>query len=332
MSAVKAINIYKAIDFQLRIEAGPDSGKAYRIHPPKISLGRDPKNQIAVTDPRASRTQFTITFEDNIVLRDESSRKTTVVNGRQAPSYNLVPGDLIAFGDTKIRFIAKSKQNKPAVVAQPGQPAVKTKGKGQVPAAAQSPGGMPAIPGAAPNNRPKPFFIILVAVIVLGALLFLLDTPPGGKEETLTTTEELNQQITDSKEFQERLKEAFLEKKKISREEYQTKVEQHFVRGFRDYQAGNYTRALQAFGAAVAKDPQHQKALRYGQLARQKREEIIEKHLYDGELYRSKMMFSRCAAEFEKAMVWMNRPNHIKYKLAKERYQECTLLTSGGRL
>ena len=49
MSARKLI-LFKAIDFLLTVESGPDAGKAYKINPPSIVMGRDPQCQIALTD------------------------------------------------------------------------------------------------------------------------------------------------------------------------------------------------------------------------------------------------------------------------------------------
>ena len=323
MSAAKSLDIYKTIDFQLRIESGPDAGKGFRILPPKISLGRDPRNQIVVSDPKASRKQLSIQLGENIILTDHSTRKTTCVNGQSVQAHTLVPGDIITFGTTKIRFVAKSKIKQPAV-QKPGSMA--KPGKGQ--AAMSSPGAMTmGLPGGAKAKKgPKPAFIIIVLLLVASVIFLMTAETTSKKEQELTSEDELQKQIEDSQANQKRMKEVFAEKKKQSQDDYLANVEQHFIRGFRDFQSKNYTRALQSFSTVIAKDPTHEKALIYGRLAKQRRDELIDKHLLAGELYKSKLMYGRCAAEFEKATVLMSQPTHTKYKLAKERFQECSLL------
>ena len=108
MSAAKSLSLLSSIEFLIRIEKGPDKGKVYRIHPPKIEIGRDPATQIVVTDPKASRKQCSIIIKDDVLLVDESSRGTTLVNGQNFSKHKLMPGDLISFGDTEFQFMAKS--------------------------------------------------------------------------------------------------------------------------------------------------------------------------------------------------------------------------------
>ncbi len=76
------LNIYKNIDFLVKIEMGPDAGKTYHIRPPHITLGRDPQCQILLSDPKVSRKQCMIKFDNDIICVDLSSRKTTLVNGQ----------------------------------------------------------------------------------------------------------------------------------------------------------------------------------------------------------------------------------------------------------
>ena len=100
--------------------------------------------------------------------------------------------------------------------------------------------------------------------------------------------------------------------------------------GFRDFQNGQYKRALDSFGTTIATDQNHTKAQIYSRMAKKKRSNLIETHLQDGRKYREKLMYNRCASEFEKAILLMNNVNSKKYKLAKTQMDECRLLNKEG--
>ena len=71
-------------------------------------------------------------------------------------------------------------------------------------------------------------------------------------------------------------------------------------------------------------------AQQYSKTARKKRADVIDTHLQDGQKYKAKLMYKRCAAEFEKALVLINNENSKKYELAKTQLEECRLLKTGG--
>ncbi len=166
--------------------------------------------------------------------------------------------------------------------------------------------------------------------LVVVLLLFFEDDPVGAQQEELVTQETLNKQIEESRERSSKLRESYKEKKKFSRKKYLYSVESHFISGFRDFQNGRYNRALDSFGTTIATDQNHIKAQLYSKTAMRKRSNLIETHLQDGRKYREKMMYNRCAAEFEKAIVLMNNTNSKKYQLAKTELNECRILKSEG--
>jgi len=326
MSAAQALDIYKAIDFQLRIESGPDAGRAFRIYPPEITIGRDPKCDVTLKDPKTSRVQCKIVFGNSIVLTDMSSRGTSLVNGRKFSTHNIVPNDVIAFGETRIKFVAQSKTNLPAVKGSQAAASQRT-----APSRQPLQRGLPR-PGMSAPPKKNYMPMILIVLLLVAGVGFLLTSTGGSaaKQDLLTTSEELARQAEESREFQEKLETSYKDKLKTSRAAYQVAVQQHYIRGFRDFQAGNYGRAIQAFNSALAKDPNHTRARRYLQLSIQRREEKIEKHMLQGEKFKEKLMYDRCMSEFEKVLVLLNRPQNPKYILSKERLNECTILQSGG--
>lgn len=308
MTALKQ-NLFKAIDFLIRIEAGPDAGKVYRIQPPKIIIGRDPRNQVALTDPKTSRQQLVIKFDNNITCEDLSTRKTTMINGKPCGKTILKPGDIITFGQTRIKFETRTNQN-----AKP-----------------QLAGSAPSTDNSDKIKKQKIFRGLIAVVAVLGIALFAFDAPPQqAAEEKLATISDLNKQIEETEERMTLMREAREEKLHLSDRKYLYSVEKHFISGFRDFQNGRYGRALDSFGTTIATEPSHVRAQLYSKTARKKRDDLIDTHLRDGQKYREKLMYSRCAAEFEKALVYINNTSSKKYEFAKKQLQECRMMKTGG--
>ena len=303
------LNIYKNIEFLIKIETGPDTGKLYRITPPHIVLGRDERSQIVLSDPKASRRQCMIKFDDDIICVDLSSRKTTLVNRNPGNNKSLKPGDLISFGNTSLRFMTKTNKN-----AKPQLTGIKTN------------------PNPTQNKGGKQKFNLLLAVMGLVAVVLILyeENPVSTKKEELVTQEELNKQIEESQQRTEKITESRKEKRKTSNQKYLYNVQNHFIMGFRDFQNSQYGRALDSFGTTIATDQNHTKAQLYSKTAKKKRNDLIETHIQDGRKYREKMMYNRCASEFEKAILLMNNINSKKYKLAETQMNECRLLKGEG--
>ncbi len=303
------LSIYKNIDFLIKIEMGPDAGKTYYIKPPHITLGRDILCQIQMSDPKVSRRQCMIKFDNDIVCVDLSGRKTTLVNGQPGHNKSLKPGDTISFGNSSLRFLTKthSKAN-PQLTSQTNAAQNQQRSKGK---------------------QRLNFFLAVIGLIVV-VLLLLEEDPVATQQEELVTQENLNEQIEETRKRRSQLMESYEEKKKFSGKNYLYNVENHFISGFRDFQNGQYNRALDSLGTTIATDQTHTKAQIYLKTARRKRNSLIETHLRDGRKYREKIMYHRCAAEFEKAIILMNNTNSQRYQLAKTQLNECRLLRQNG--
>lgn len=307
MNAVK-LNLFKAIDFLIKVESGPDAGKVFRIQPPSIVIGRDPVCQIILKDPKVSREQCIIKFDDNITCLDLSTRKSTFVNGGPANNVAIKPGDTITFGDTTLKFYARTNPTTaPQLKGQAGQ-AKEDKKKGT-----------------------KPTTVIFIALGILVGALFMLDETTSSKsEDKLLTQSDVDLQIQESKDRTAKIRDSYEEKKKLSENRYLFNVEKHFITGFRDFQNGQYGRAMDSFGTTIATDQSHLRAQQYAKTARKSQDDLIDTHLRDGAKYKDKMMYGRCAAEFEKAMVYINNEHSKKYELAKTQHEECRILKTGG--
>jgi len=304
--------------FVIKVAQGPNKGDTYKITPPGVVIGRDPSVcQIALSDGRMSRQQCRIDFKpEGIVLEDLTGKSTTLVNQQPVTLHALTHGDVISAGESMLIFqlpgvrpaLAPAQQN-----AKVGFAAPKFGGS-----------------SAAPKKLNKNFLIIVGLLIAGAAFLFLYPNGKKAKEPKVAGPEAMDEAIEAVQKRQEELSKYT---SNLSETDLYNKrsAQKHYIRGFRDFQAGKYTRAIEAFQTTLATDPTHAVARRYYRLAEKRRQDSVDQHMDLGNKYRQKAMYKMCIAEFEKVLQIINQPSHKKYQLAKEQIKECRLsLQQGG--
>ena len=87
--------------FRLVMSQGPEPGRTFPLDEDFISLGRDPGNDIVISDPQVSRQHARITRQGGLmVIEDLGSTNGTFVNGmRLAAPHTLANGDVVGLGD-----------------------------------------------------------------------------------------------------------------------------------------------------------------------------------------------------------------------------------------
>ena len=324
--------------FMISVIQGPDRGASYQLLPPKVTIGRGTDNTIVLKDPRVSRAAACIEFSmQSILVIDLSGRSSLFVNGEQTASASIKDGDIIQIGETQFSFIVEALALTPQgqVIAPPAAVPGMTQGLGP----GANSGFGPALGGSTqtfnqvkrPVSRPpqggiSPVFVI-ICLLVAGAGYFLMsDTPKTAKEGPVLRTPDIVEK--DLKESEERLE--LLSKKRVFKsEEERTRFEEaqkHYLEGFRDYQKGQWIRAMKSFETARAIDPEHSLALRYYRLAEKQRDETVALLMLEGRRYREKNMYVRCSASFEKVMGSITNKDDAKYKEAEQIKKECDFL------
>ncbi len=133
---------------------GSLAGRTFPLGDAPLSLGRNPDNDIVVSDPRASRRHAEIRRETaGFVLYDLGSSNGTLVNGQRIQSRALQPGDEFAIGDFAFRFDAPAvADGETLVVGSPMPPFV---APAEAPAGSAPPGQAPLPPmiGSPPPGR-----------------------------------------------------------------------------------------------------------------------------------------------------------------------------------
>ncbi len=330
--------------FMIAVRSGPDAGAVYQLLPPRVSIGRDPStNNVVVNDPKVSRSAALIEFApEDITITDLSGRGNLWVNGQPGERLSIKGGDIIRVGNSELAFVVEAMilpdANLPALQGRNDQGGGLALAGDAGPMARQRQGGMgggPNVGGAAAprssnssrakKNSRGPFYIIVG--LIFAGLIYAGTSEQSAKklDKGLRTTSEIEKEITET---DARIAEV-AKKRTFRTEEEKTRFEEaqkHYIEGFRDYQKGNYTRAMRSFETARAIDPEHVLSRRYYRQAEKQRDEAVTALLLEGRRYREKNMYARCTAAIEKALVMMANKDDVKYKQAESMKKECDLL------
>ena len=323
----------------LVVRSGPDAGAAYQLLPPRVTIGRDPEsNNVVVNDPKVSRNAVVIEFApEEISIVDVSGKNKLNVNGnsggQSGERVSIKGGDVIRLGDSELAFVVEAMQL-PSLVPNLF-PNAQSERNAPLSLVGASPHLGHGVHGAA-QSKPKssrskksggrlPFYLVVGAL--LAGAIYIGNTQQTRKklDRGIRTTSEIEKEITET---DSRVAEA-AKKRTFRTEEEKTRYEEaqrHYIEGFRDYQKGNYTRAMRSFETARAIDPEHVLARRYFRQAEKQRDEIITQQLLEGRRYREKNMFARCSSALEKALVMMPNKDDLKFKQAEAMKKECDVL------
>lgn len=319
--------------FVIAVRSGPDAGAVYQLLPPRVTIGREPSsNNVVINDPRVSRNAAVIDFSpEDISIVDVSGRSKLALNGVPGERFSIKGGDIIRLGDTELNFIVEALQlpavRNPAALASPSDhlalvghanPNFNRQPAGPKPSPVSS-------PRAAKSGGRGPFYIIVG--LIFAGMIYIGTSEPSSKKlnRGLRTTSDIEKEITET---DARVAEV-AKQRSFRTEEEKTRFEEaqkHYIEGFRDYQKGNYIRAMRSFETARAIDPEHVLSRRYYRQAEKQRDEAITQLLLEGRRYREKNMFSRCSSAIEKALIMLPNRDDLKFKQAEAMKKECDLL------
>jgi len=198
---------------------------------------------------------------------------------------------------------------------------------------------LPGQMGLPPPNRPrssrnkikrgdsgsKTTFYVVVAVITIFFGWLMTSGPAKKKELTFRSTEQIEKDIETSKED---LKEFEARREKLDNVQFR-RAQENYIRGFRDYKQGNYSRARESFQVVLNLDPDNELAKRYYQLSKLKFDEMVKFHMLQGNRYREKKNWRMCASSYFNVMTMVSNNQDPVFKEAKQYYNECILAQTG---
>ena len=88
---------------------GPDQGMTFMLGDRPVEIGRDPERDVVLKDDRASRAHTKLVLDGGGVrVFDLDSSNGTFVNGRLVTECEVIPGDVIGIGNTRIVYGAEA--------------------------------------------------------------------------------------------------------------------------------------------------------------------------------------------------------------------------------
>jgi pSer/pThr/pTyr-binding forkhead associated (FHA) protein len=89
-----------------RIVDGPEAGRTFDlVEGQTLRFGRGPDMGVQLTDPKVSRHHCDVHMAGRqAVLRDAGSVAGTWVNGERVTEHQMMAGDVVRLGDTKLQF------------------------------------------------------------------------------------------------------------------------------------------------------------------------------------------------------------------------------------
>ena len=89
----------------LRIHAGPDAGKEYRLRSGHSTIGRDATADVVLSDPLVSKLHARVEVGSSFELVDLNSANGVLVDGGLVSRLRVIPGTIVTLGDTDISII-----------------------------------------------------------------------------------------------------------------------------------------------------------------------------------------------------------------------------------
>lgn len=347
----------KTFRYKLNVVSGENVGQSYAFEKPIVLIGRGPENDlIFANDPKMSRSHVEIRhYSGQLIVRNVSQKNLLFINGEKVEEKTLSGPATLQIGETILQLQPEQEQlpvqpqgvakavPMHQVQAQPPQNRVASK---PLPSAArqessyQAPSTYTAPPTPPPraprsaavsngegNSRLR-FYMIVIAV---GAAVywFVSNGTPGKKAETHLRTEgDVVRAIEDSAHVVQEIKK---QQDATGQDSLQYRAAQeHYIKGFRDYRQGQYARAMQSFQAALSFYPNHELARKYLLQAQRKFEAQIDLSLAQGRKYYQKQNYRMCQSSFASVMMMVKDSTKLKYKEAKQLYDECGLRMEGG--
>ncbi|WII70627.1 FHA domain-containing protein [Bdellovibrio sp. 22V] len=190
-----------------------------------------------------------------------------------------------------------------------------------VPRGASSGGGL--------MQNPKARFYGIVAIVALVGWFLLSPSKNGEKKDpnAFRTSAISMQDVADAEKRSQEL--LTIKKEKYDSVQYR-RAQENFIKGFRDFQQGQYARAREAFQVVLNLDPENELAKRYYHLAKIKFDELVKFNMIQGNRYREKKNWRMCQSNYSNVMTMLaNRKDDPSYKEAKQFFEECTLNLEG---
>lgn len=184
------------------------------------------------------------------------------------------------------------------------------------------------------TENPKFRFYLIMGIAVLGLVYWL------NMEDKKPVKTEIKSTLKYEDEFaikQNSVTEKELDKKRknlldLRNSPTALRAAENFQKGMRDFQLGNYARALDYFQVVLNLDNSHVLARRHLYLSKIRFDEIVKAKLILGESYYQKHNFKMCEAMYQQVMIMLQGKNNDQsFQIAQGMSEKCRLASEGIR-
>jgi hypothetical protein len=183
-------------------------------------------------------------------------------------------------------------------------------------------------------SNPNFKYYILILIIIGSSVSYFTQSSRAAKAKKISSIlkyeDTVNAQINSQAE---KAKEQDLDVRRKEKNSAQlARIDENFIKGMRDFQLGNYTRAQEFFQLVLNLDPDHQLAKRHLYLCKVRFDELVQEKLMLGETYFKKHNFRMCESMYQQVVDMLEGKNDDqKNKLAQIKAKECELAAEGIR-
>lgn len=299
---------------ELTVLSGPSKGSTFQLVGQTISIGRDADNDIVIKDDKVSRKHALLTINPNgIYIENINPRNFITTQKGQVQNLIITTNTKIKLGDTQIVINIPTKQ-----------PAMSLANQAQ---SGFSHSSQKAKMSGLDKGRIRFYSIV---ALILGALAYFILSP--GKKETdapkFNTQEVITEKLEQTKEQLSNLKNRKIEDRNMII--FNQKVKSFYIKGFRDFQQGQFDRAIASFSACLSLSPSHQLCNKYLHLSQKKKDELIQYHMRSGRRSLDKKQYQSCMSSFKNVIYTIQNSSDPVQQEAELNHEICELRLKGG--
>lgn len=335
-----APSLSNALPITVEVIEGPHKGHRQTFESRGWKVGRGPENDLVLArDQKISRVHIHVESNgQQVFVKNVSKSNVMMVDGLLSVDAIVKPGGTVKVGESVIRLYFEMPQSRPVLsvvshevgphgATMPGLP-VNTR-TGTLPGQIPPVGGLGQVHFRQPPpqvdmplfSHPKFKFYGIIGVVVLFGLWMFNSESIRRQVEKLRSGITVNEEMATSDKELEVIREE-MRKKGVDTPQFRL-AEAQFIKGFREYQQGQYSRAMEAFQSARSFYPEHELATRYFTLARRRFDERVQMHMITGRRYLGAQNYRLCQSSFAAAMMLLKDDTNPTYLEARQFHEEC---------
>jgi hypothetical protein len=341
----------------LEVLEGPHAGLVVAVNSFPFRLGRSNENQLVLSnDHKVSREQLELRYsKGQLTLHNISQKTVLLVNGQKMAGAMINATCEFQVGDSKLR-LKLLDDNLPMVSVQEGSGLIRRASslplspgsihqgplptESSIPTLNQSQFGGAASPHMTTQNtrqpryaRPKEsnrviFYVFFVGIAVAGLWAYQSQQKSvQNKKKDVIPSVEIEQSIIKSEEL---IKELQKKRSEAGKDSVQYNLsQQHYLKGFRDFRQGQFSRAISSFEAALSFYSSHELARKYLAQSKLRLDQQISFQMNQGRIAKGKLNYRLCAAHFKSVQNLIRDRSDNRLREAQQLENECLLQQEG---